>query len=178
VLIRALLPRLKRAFALEASLFEEVEHDHHAGAQAMLVVVVASACAGAGNAAAARLLGVREATAGAALVLALFFLVAWLAWSFLTMSVGTMAFGGRADMGEMQRALGFAAAPGMLMLVPGLGALVGVPWSCVAMVIAVRQALDFTTRKALLTVAVSSLVVLVVLGALGGIAARFTFGTR
>jgi len=60
-----------------------------------------------------------------------------------------------------------AIGPGLLMLVPGVGVIVGIPWSLVAMVIAVRQALDFTTRRALGTVLVGALVMAVVV-LLGG----------
>jgi hypothetical protein len=160
--VRRLPSRIARALQLDADLFEEVEHDHGAGGQAVIVVLLASFCGGAGNMAAAALLGGETAGAATLAILAAAFLVAWLAWSFATMAVGTMLFGGRADMGEMQRALGFAAAPGLLMLVPGLGAIVSIPWSLVAMVIAVRQACDFTTRRALATVAVATIVMLVV----------------
>ena len=162
---RRLLPRIARALRLEAELFEEVEHDHHAGGQALIVVLLASACGGAGNAIAARLLGFGEAGPASILVFAAALLASWLAWSFVTMTIGTTLFGGRADMGEMRRALGFAAAPGILMIVPGLGAIVGVPWSLVAMVIAVRQACDFTTRRALATVGVGAALVGGLLGA-------------
>lgn len=158
--MKRFVPRVRRALSLDAELFEEVEHDHRAGIQAMLLVLAASTCAGIGNVTAAHFLGVKEAGPASVALLAAAFLVAWLAWSFVTMAVGTLFFGGRADMGEMQRALGFAAAPGLFMLVPGLGVLVGVPWSLVAMVIAVRQACDFTTRRALATVLVGALVVL------------------
>jgi hypothetical protein len=160
--VRRFVPRVRRALQLEADLFEEVEHDHHAGAQALIVVLLASACCGAGNVAAAVLLGFADAGPASVIVLAAAFFVAWILWSFVTMAVGTTLFGGRADMGEMQRALGFAAAPGLVMLVPGLGAIVGVPWSLAAMVIAVRQALDFTTRRALGTVAVGAAILLAV----------------
>lgn len=171
---RRLLPRIGRALRLQAELFEEVEHDHHAGGQALIVVLLASACGGTGNAVAARLLGFGEAGPASVLVFSAGLLVCWLAWSFVTMAVGTTLFGGRADMGEMRRALGFAAAPGLLMLVPGLGALVAVPWSLVAMVIAVRQACDFTTRRALATVSVGAAIVAL----LGGAAAIASWWLR
>ena len=57
----------------------------------------------------------------------------------------------RADIGEMMRTLGFAQSPGLLRIfgsIPGVGALVLVIvsiWMLVAMVIAVRQALDYTS---------------------------------
>ena len=157
-----LLPRLRRALRLEAELFEEVEHDHSAGGPALIVVLAASLAGGTGNILAAMLLGMQELGAASLVILAAAFLVAWIAWSFVTMAVGTLLFRGVADMGEMQRTLGFAAAPGLLMLVPGIGVIVGIPWSLVAMVIAVRQALDVTTRRALATVGVGAAVMAIV----------------
>ena len=158
------LRRIQRALRLDPDLFEEVEHDHSAGPQAFAVVVCASLAGGVGNILASALL--RDEAAGwtSVIVLTAFFLVAWLAWSFVMMAIGTTLFGGVADMGEMQRALGFAAAPGLLMILPGVGAIVGLPWSLVAMVIAVRQALDFSTSKALVTVAAGATVMALVLG--------------
>jgi hypothetical protein len=156
--VGTLLPRVRRALRLEADLFEEVEHDQSAGGQALIIVLGASLAGGIGNILAAAALGLHQLGAASLVILAAAFLVAWLAWAFVTMTVGTLLFGGVADMGELQRTLGFAAAPGLLMLVPGVGAIIGIPWSLVAMVIAVRQALDFTTRRALATVGVGSLV--------------------
>ena len=135
-------------------------------------MVAASVCAGIGNLAAARLLGFEHGGWRELFVIATGFVVCWLGWSFLTMMIGTLLFGGVADMGEMQRALGFAAAPGILMLVPGLGAILGVPLSALAMILAVRQALDFSTRKALATVAIAGAVTLVVLAPLFVMALR------
>lgn len=154
--------RVVRAIRLDPDVFEEVEHDHGAGGQALLVVVLASVAGGIGNLLAAAILGSDAIAWSSLLVIAAGFLVAWVAWSFLTMAIGTVLFGGRADMGEMQRALGFAAAPGLLMIIPGLGVMVGLPWSLVAMVIAVRQACDFTTARALWTVATGTLVMAIV----------------
>jgi hypothetical protein len=150
--MRHLPGRVLRALRLESDVFEEVEHDHSAGGQALLVVVLASLAGGTGNLIAAHLLGSTEIAWSSLLVIAAGFLVAWVAWSFLTMAIGTALFGGRADMGEMQRVLGHAAAPGLLMIIPGLGLIVGVPWSLIAMVIAVRQACDFSTARAVGTV--------------------------
>lgn len=146
--------RLRRAMRLDAELFEEVEHDQGAGGQALLVVLLASLAGGAGNLLAVAILRGHELAWSSLLVISAGFLVSWVAWSFVTMAIGGLLFGGRTDMGEMQRALGFAAAPGLLMLIPGVGVMIGIPWSLVAMVIAVRQACDFTTERALATVLV------------------------
>ena len=76
----------------------------------------------------------------------------------MTLFIGTKVFDGTADMGEMLRALGFAQAVGVLKvfgIVPGLGVMVsflaGI-WMLVCGVVAIRQALDFTTGKAIGTV--------------------------
>ena len=56
----------------------------------------------------------------------------------------------QADLGQLLRSIGFASAPGVIRvlgILPGLGALVALiaaVWMLVAMVIAVRQALDYT----------------------------------
>ena len=126
------LDRVHRALRLDSELFEEVEHDHSAGSQALLTVLAASACGGLGNLGAAWILGLRPSPWPSLIVMVAGFVVTWLVWSFVTMAIGTSVFGGRADMGEMQRSLGFAAAPGLLMLIPGLGVLIGVPWSLMA----------------------------------------------
>ena len=81
-------------------------------------------------------------------------LIAWVAWAFLTYIIGTRLLPEpqtRADIGEMMRTLGFAQSPGFLRIfgsIPGVGPLVlGIVsiWMLVAMVIAVRQALDYTS---------------------------------
>lgn len=154
------LDRVHRALRLDSELFEEVEHDYSAGSQALLTVLAASACGGLGNLGAAWILGLRPSPWPSLIVMVAGFVVTWLVWSFVTMAIGTSVFGGRADMGEMQRSLGFAAAPGLLMLIPGLGVLVGVPWSLMAMVVGVRQALDFDTRRAIFTVLLGALAML------------------
>lgn len=157
------ISRIVRVLRLDATVFEEVEHDHSAGPQAFAVVLASSLAAGLGNMGAAWLLEGEAASPAVLVIEAAGFVVAWIAWSFATLAVGTTCFRGCADMGEMQRALGFAAAPGLLMALPGLGTIVGVPWALAAMVIAVRQALDMDTGRALGTVAVSAVVMALVL---------------
>ena len=81
-------------------------------------------------------------------------LIGWVAWAFLTCFIGTRLLAEpqtRADAGELMRTLGFAQSPGLVRIVgivPGVGPLVlGIVsiWMLVAMVIAVRQALDYTS---------------------------------
>ena len=72
--------------------------------------------------------------------------------------IGDWLLGGTSTWGELLRTLGFAHAPGLLFvvgIVPFVGwvakPIIGI-WMLAAGVVAVRQALDFSTGKALGTV--------------------------
>jgi hypothetical protein len=133
-----------RAAKLDANLYEEVEADQGAMGQAMGVVVLAGVAAGIGSFATGGLSGTVVGTIGA--------LVGWYIWAFLTYFIGTRFLPEpetRADRGELLRTIGFSSAPGLIRvlgIIPGLTSIVfsvaGI-WMLVAMVIAVRQALDY-----------------------------------
>ena len=140
--------RIIRAAKLDAQLYEEVEADREATGQAMAVVVMSALAAGIGSLGSGGLLGIVGGT-----ILAL---GGWLIWAFLTYFIGTRLLPEpqtKADYGELLRTIGFASAPGLLRVfgvIPGLAPLVflvaGI-WMLVAMVIAVRQALDYTSTS-------------------------------
>ena len=84
-------------------------------------------------------------------------LVAWAAWALLVFEIGGRLLpepDTHVDVGELLRTIGFSSAPGLLRvfgIVPDLALPVFVlttVWMLVAMVVAVRQALDYksTTR--------------------------------
>lgn len=163
-----MLSRMIRALKLDASVFEEVEHDQTAMGQAALVVVLVSLIGSLGGLMKA---GVMAMIAG--LIMAL---VGWVVWSCVTWFVGTTLFGGKAQLGEMLRALGFAYTPGVFNIIPFVGWLIAFAWTIATFVIAVRQALDFTTGKAVATVAISFVVNVVVLVILGIVLAMLGLG--
>ena len=174
----SLVNRMIRAAKLETSLYEEVEADNAATIQALIVVVLSSVCAGIGAAARSALTGRGAAGAGLGLFGGLFSaLVVWFAWSFITYFVGTKVFGGTASFGELLRTIGFANSPGVLRIfsfIPVLGGVISFAvwvWNLVTMVIAVRQALDFSTGKAVLTCIVGWIVALVLLILIGALIA-------
>jgi hypothetical protein len=149
------LQRLIGAAALDAAIYEEVEADPSATGQAMSIVVLSSLAMGIG----ARGLG------GGLSTVALFgfiALVTWAAWALLMFELGTRLMPGQnthSDPYELLRTVGFAATPGfaaVLGSVPGVTIPVLVltwVWMLAAMVVAVRQALDYeTTGKALAVV--------------------------
>ncbi len=138
--------RILRAAKLEPELYEEVEADAGATSQAALVVVASALAAGIGNIVTAGVLGL--------IVFTLFALIGWVVWAFLTYFIGTRLlpeYQTEADYGQLLRTLGFAAAPGMIRvlgIIPGIGQLffplAGI-WMLIATVIAVRQALDYSS---------------------------------
>ncbi len=141
----SLLERMKGAALLDIPTYEEVEADPLATPQAALVVGVVAVAQGA---TAPTLAGAASAVAG--------IFVAWAAWSGITYLIGTW-LGGTATWGELLRTIGFALTPGVLFLlglVPVVGALfvlIGVVWILIAVIIGIRQALDFGTGRAILT---------------------------
>ena len=103
-------------------------------------------------------------------------LVGWVVWSLIAYWVGTSFLGGTATPGELLRTIGFAYTPNVLAFfsfifcIGGLIALIGALWSLVAGIIAVRQALDFDTGRAIVTVIlgwVALVAVAIVFGLLG-----------
>lgn len=138
--------RIVRAAKLDVHLYEEVEADKGALGQAMSVVVLSSIAAGVGSIARAGLGGILIGTITA--------LVAWYLWACLTYFIGTKLLPEpqtRADVGELLRTIGFSSSPGLIRvlgIIPGLATLVFLVasvWMLVAMVIAVRQALDYSS---------------------------------
>ena len=136
------------AVLLDAEFYNRAEHDRSLTKQAAAVVVVATTMAGVGSAIAIE----SNVFAGAALGL-VGGLVGWVLWSALALVIGTKLFAGTSDIGEMLRVVGFSFAPLAIGVVPWLG-LVGAVWTLVAAVIGVREGLDFSTKRAVFTMAI------------------------
>lgn len=140
----SLTERMMGAARLDVRTYEEVEADVNATGQAMLVVVISSVAAGIGAIGSLGIRGLVLTTLAA--------LVGWVVWAGLTFVIGTKLLPEpqtRSDIGELLRTLGFASSPGVLRIfgiIPFIGWLITLAasvWMLVAMVIAVRQALDY-----------------------------------
>lgn len=138
--------RIIRAAKLDVNLYEEVEADKGAMGQAMAVVVLSSLAAGIGMIATAGLRGIVTGVIGA--------LISWYIWAYLTYLIGTKLLPEpqtRSDPGELLRTIGFSSSPGLIRILGIIPALAGIVffaasiWMLIAMVIAVRQALDYTS---------------------------------
>lgn len=152
------LQRLIGAVSLDAAIYEEVEADSGATSQALAVVIMSSIAAGIG----AR--GFGGASAGTIVIMTVGAVLGWAAWALVTLQVG-----GRlmpepqtsVDMGQLLRTIGFATAPGIVRVV-GIIPAATVPafvvtsvWMLLAMIVAVRQALDYkSTARAVVVCAI------------------------
>lgn len=159
--------RIIRAARLDISLYEEVEADRTALGQAMGVVILSSVAAGIGSITQRGLGGIFLGTLSA--------LIGWFIWAYLTYLIGTKLLPEpqtQADPGELLRTIGFSSSPGLLRvlgIIPYLTGLVffvtGI-WMLIAMVIAVRQALDYTSTWRAVGVCVIGWIVLMVVNIL------------
>jgi hypothetical protein len=138
------LDRMIRAAQLDLNLYEEVEADKGAMKQAMGVVVLSSLAAGIGT--------LTRGGVGRLLLGTVAALIGWYVWAFLIYVIGTKVLPEpqtKADHGELLRTIGFASAPGLLRILGFLPAVTGIVfmgasiWMLIAMVVAVRQALDY-----------------------------------
>lgn len=165
--------RMIRAAKLDVNLYEEVEADEGALGQATGVVVLSSIAAGVGSIGVGGLGGILLGTIAA--------LIGWYVWAYLTYFIGTRLLPEpqtEADLGELLRTIGFSSSPGLIRvlgIIPGLAGvafLVASIWMLVAMVIAVRQALDYqSTPRAVGVCAIGwiiqALILMLVLSILG-----------
>jgi len=149
--------RLVGAAMLDVATYEEVEADRGATVQALAIVVCSSMAGGIGA----------HGSSGGTATLALFAsagvmaLTTWIAFALLTFEVGARILptpNTRADVGELLRTLGFAATPGLIQafgVFPGArmpAFTLAIVWTLAASVLAVRQALDYTSTGRALAV--------------------------
>jgi len=145
---RSIVDRMKGAALLDVATYEEGEHDNDATGQAAVVVVIVAVCSA---------LGAIWRGGPSIIAAPITAVLGWLMWSAITYLIGNKLLGGTATWGELLRTIGFAQSPGVLMIfgiIPILGGLVRVVvaiWLLVAGIIAIRQALDFSTGKAIVT---------------------------
>ena len=159
-----MIQRMIGAARLRTETYEEVEADKSATLQALSVVLLVALAAGIGNLGSgsviAFVVGIVAALAG------------WAIWAWITYLVGTSILRTPetdANWGQLARTLGFAQSPGVLKVfgvVPFVGPLVFAAvsiWQLVAMVIAIRQALDYTSTMRAIGVAIIGFIAYAVL---------------
>ena len=151
--------RMIGAATLNVPIVEEIEADTEYTVPALGVVVLSAIAAAVG--------GVGGGIQGAA-VLLVSSLFGWVFWAFMTWIIGTKFLATpetKSDMGELMRTTGFAQSPGLLRVfggIPVVGRIIDVVvllWLLVAMIVAVRQSLDYTsTLRAVVVVGIGWIV--------------------
>jgi hypothetical protein len=166
------------AARLDVRVFEEIEADQHATGQALTVVVLSSLAAGIGLS-----FGAYDAPVWSRIALAL---VSWVFWAGLTYAIGVHLIPEAqtsANVGELLRTIGFAASPGILRIlgfIPLLGGLIYLiasAWMLVAVVVAIRQALDYKSTVRAVVVCLISWFVAMTITALFGAILFLSVGT-
>lgn len=177
--------RMVRAAKLDIGVYEEVETDTSATTQALWVVVITALLDGLGLALGAILLDGQAAgfigglVAGTASAI-----LGWIIWAWLTYFIGTQLFHGTATPGEMLGTIGFAQTPRALNVfgfIPVLGGVLRFAvaiWVLIAGVVAIREALDVTTGKAIATALSGWLVMLIVTAIIFSLVALLGLGMR
>ena len=141
-----MLRRMLGAARLDVNVYEEVEADQSATMQAFMVVAMVAVASGVG------LLSVQGVSG--LIVGVIFGVVGWALWALITMWIGTTLLRTpetEANWGQLLRTLGFAQSPGILRVfgfIPVIGPVIFAVtsiWLLVTMVIAVRQALDYSS---------------------------------
>ena len=158
-----IVQRFVRIVRLDTTVYREILRDEGATAEAAVVVAIASVLAALGAGfSAPRFLGgfLVELVAGVVLY--------WLLWSAVTMLVGTRVFGSHVTYLEVARPLGYANGARALGILSILGCIFGpliglAAWvlSLVIGVIAVRESMELTTERAIMTAMAGWIVVVV-----------------
>lgn len=162
-----MLSRMIGAALLRSDTFEEVEADSNAMVQALIVVIIVAIASAVGSFLS------EEGDIVRALIFGIIFsIVSWAVWALVAVFVGTKILkteATEADWGQVARCTGFAQTPGLLSIlvfVPVVGGLFGVvslAWRIAAMVVAIRQSLDYTsTWRAFFVILISFIPVLII----------------
>jgi hypothetical protein len=165
--------RLVGAATLDPRVYEDVESDPAANVQAVGVILLGCLAAGFG----ARGWNTEpEAVLRFSVVIASVALLAWACWALLTFEIGGRLMPERqtqVDVAQLLRTIGFSAAPALFLVVAAFAVptfVFGVTalWMLAAMVVAIRQALDYSsTTRAFLVCAAGWLLTLLFMVGIG-----------
>ena len=161
-----MISRMMRAASLDSHLYEEVEADSSAILQAISIVILVSIVRGISTLTEAdnALSGIGIGVVGG--------LISWSVWAFITYIIGVKLLRTEAtnsSWGELARVTGFAQTPGLLfilVLIPVVGQYIALPvllWQLFAMVVGIRQALDYTSTLRAVSVVLIGFVVVVII---------------
>ena len=157
-----IIARLTRMVQFDHTVYREIAQDDDATIQAAAIIVVVAFLSAIGSAIAAR------SVLSFFLTLIVSVPLGWLIWTGLVYLVGAKLFNGQGTFMGMLRVLGYTMAPsvlGILAVIPCLGwiaALVGAVLSLVLGFFAIRETMELTTEKAVLTIVIGWVLRLVI----------------
>lgn len=146
---------------LDTRTIEDVEHDQNATGQALIVVLLAVVASAIGTLGGDR--GIVWALIGGAISA----VAGWIVFSVIAYFVGSTLFATAqtsATIGQVLRVIGFAQTPKLLVIlgfIPLIGWLVWIVayiWYVIVAIVAIRQAFEFTTERAVGTAIVALIV--------------------
>ncbi len=161
--MNAVMQRLRRLAMLDTSVFSEVKSDTTATVPALLIAIGATLLSGIGGWL-WYLFQDFHPKAGqfflkSVIIGSILSIILWAVWIAVTYVMLTQIFRARADLNELVRVFGFAAAPlalGLLMLIPGLDYGIGLTALILmfgATLVAVQSVTDADAGKTLLSTA-------------------------
>ncbi len=168
----SLVNRLIGIITFKTPVYKEVAEDRTATSMAAIIVVVVAVLVG---------LISGLISSGRSLVYTLAYtiivqLIGWAIGSWLLAFIAKQFFHGDTDTGEMLRVTGHTSIFQILGVIPFLG-IIGSILQAVANVIGIREAAGFDTTKAILTVVIEWVIILVISGIIGAILALVLIGT-
>lgn len=176
--------RIMRVLRLDWTVFREIATDETATTKAATIVVLVSLLSAIGTFLSRLIHGFGIGNAFGGFFYGLIvsgILLGWIGWAVLTYFVGTALFGGKTTIPEMLRVLGYAFVPrvlGFFSFIPILGGIIswiGAVLALIAGVLAIREAMEFDTVKAILTVVISWVIIIVISVILGIVAGIGSF---
>jgi hypothetical protein len=154
--VEPIIGRLRRVLKLEAGVFQEIGADPAATVQAIIVVVVASLIGGLGV-----LIGPGDFGFGSWILSGLFSVVGLAVGAGILYLLSRM-FKAQGDYMSLFRSLGYASAPQALSIIPIIGGIVGVIWSIILAIRAVKETQNVGDGTAVAIVLIPAAIVFVI----------------
>lgn len=151
-----IIGRLKRALRMEAGVFQEIGADAAATVQAVTVVVVTSLIGGLGA-----LIGPGDFGFGGWILGGIFSVVGLAIGAGIIYLVSRM-FKAQGDYIALFRSLGYASAPQALGIIPFIGGIVGLVWSIILAIRAVKETQSVADGTAVAIVLIPAAIVFVI----------------
>jgi len=161
-MLQKIFGRVVRMIKFDQTVYKEIEEDQTANTEAAIIVVVASLLSAIGAGIHVRSFG------GFIFDLLVGVLLFWLLVSYITMFIGTRLYKGETNFWEMARCIGYASAIralGILGAIPCLGWIATIVVMILFLIVAffaIREALDLSTEKTLVSVVLGWAISLVV----------------